>query len=200
MCNAILSTSNRDNPICAICRDGFEGQQEKWTHEGGEGHDPFHKDCLRALLVRKSRPCPYSDGALIRRNSVFSRTERIFETVKQSLAVIACSLVFGFLIAAVEEKGDPLIASITAGLGLGVEALAHRAGILSGAGAVGTGILAALVAAQHNLAWATSTGTEVAAVVAIFIFQRFGFTLNQKLGVAYGVIVTGIMFAARIEK
>lgn len=90
---AVRATGNRENPVCAICTDGFGPHEEQWTHEGGQDHDPFHKDCLKKWVATHPT-CPY-DRAPIDSNSLFSRTEILFKGTKKGIGLLVYGLTMG---------------------------------------------------------------------------------------------------------
>src|SRR5271154_4763136 len=90
MCNAVPFVGNRESPMCGICHEDFVEENEKWTHEGGQNHIPFHKRCLIKWL-RVEPTCPI-DRTFINPDSLISRTEGIFEVAKQTLVNSACAI------------------------------------------------------------------------------------------------------------
>lgn len=71
---------------CSICIEPFAEGERKWTHEGGEGHDGFHKGCLAQWLNQPGGRsiCPF-DRHPINRDTLLSRTERITERIMEML-------------------------------------------------------------------------------------------------------------------
>lgn len=88
--NAIITTDR--GGICGICQKAFDDQEQQITHIGGEGHDGFHKKCLKKWVIH-SPTCPY-DGQPIHANCLAARTEQIVAKLKPSIgnaAYVACS-------------------------------------------------------------------------------------------------------------
>lgn len=79
--SAIISTNRGGS--CSICVTDFSPTDKQFTHLGGEGHDGFHKDCLKKWSIQKST-CPYNCGT-INRNDLLSRTERIMAHLRKNL-------------------------------------------------------------------------------------------------------------------
>ncbi|MBX7067722.1 MAG: RING finger protein [Parachlamydiales bacterium] len=109
--NAFAQISNIQNPTCPICHDGFNDGQEQWTHEGGENHDPFHKQCLKSW-VDINPSCPL-DRMKINRISFLPRTARVLGLAQKALrnTVLTATL------------GAGMIGFGTLGVGVGVSLL-----------------------------------------------------------------------------
>jgi hypothetical protein len=93
MSSATLWVGNRANIVCAICQDEFQRGEERWTHEGGQAHEPFHRNCLNAWLKRKA-VCPL-DRTPINPNSLLTRAEIIYKRCKRFFVNLSCALPLG---------------------------------------------------------------------------------------------------------
>jgi hypothetical protein len=185
--------------VCGICLGDFKPKTEKgkfWriflavfnckgeeqvTHVGGEGHDGFHKSCLKEWVVWNPT-CPF-DNQPIDPNSLISRTERIRGRIKPALANAAYAACFGLAatgIAGVAVAGGAAVAGAIAGAAAGAGAVAGAAAGVGavegalGAGAVGLGtVLAAGAIGKEAVAGAAGAigaaavvGAGVAGIVA----------------------------------
>jgi hypothetical protein len=98
--SAIISINK--GGICGICRNDFALGEHQITHVGGEKHEGFHTFCLKPWL-EINPTCPL-DRETIDKNSLLSRTEKVFQRLKACLV--------GFIKA---EQG-PVVAMMGAGV------------------------------------------------------------------------------------
>jgi hypothetical protein len=115
----IDSSSNRPEnngkDKCAMCLQLFEQGQDKWTHAGGEKHDPFHKECIESWVKRvATNPrCPL-DHTRIDPSALVSSKERAFSIIKNEAAYVlqehVPALLFGIT-----------VTGITMAIGMGIE-------------------------------------------------------------------------------
>ena len=195
MCNAVLSTSNREAPICVVCRGDFEGQEEQWTHEGGQGHDPFHKNCFQAWL-RVNPICPY-DEILIDPSTIISRTDRIFEKTKQVLVNSTRAAFVGAVAVPVVAVAEAALVAVAA---VAVAAEAERVGIaVAPTVAVVAAVAAAAVAAEAEggvgRAVAVAAVAAVAAAAAAVIrglCDHLEMTENDQINISIGLCLGGL--------
>lgn len=103
---SLLITSNRGG-TCCICLGEFEDSDKPITHVGGEGHDGFHRNCLKKWVIR-SPICPY-DKQLINESSLISRTDKMIAKLKPALTNAAYAACFGIALSG-------LTAGVTAGV------------------------------------------------------------------------------------
>lgn len=181
--SAVLST-NQD-PTCGICLEEFKNGEQRWTHEGGQKHSPFHKECLGRWL--QTRPvCPH-DRTPINPSSLNLKSSALCERVRRVLINSFCGASFGALLVA---------RTATTGIGLGVAAgglgaiVAEAARVSAGdepgpRQIVISGVLSGLSGA-------------VATVAAAIIAKGVGATaLNTVVVVALAEGITRIVMGAR---
>lgn len=63
--------------VCGICLEEFKGWGSQVTHEGGEGHDGFHRLCLKRWLEVQT-VCPI-EGQIINRSSLILTGRELFQ-------------------------------------------------------------------------------------------------------------------------
>ena len=79
--------------VCAICQEEFLSGDQQFTHEGGEDHNGFHRECFTVWL-RTNPTCPY-DRQLISPNSLLSRTDRVMARLGPAFVNAACAAYLG---------------------------------------------------------------------------------------------------------
>jgi hypothetical protein len=95
--SAIIST-NRGG-VCGICLEGFSSSDLQLTHKGGEGHDGFHKPCLKNWLQARS-VCPI-DGQPINRGALINRNEVDEERFQKAALCAISAAYFGVVLATI---------------------------------------------------------------------------------------------------
>ncbi len=72
--------------VCALCQEEFLSSDERWTHEDGHAHDPFHRTCLITLL-RRYPTCPYrcDFSAMDIKEMVFDPLTKLSQTTQHCI-------------------------------------------------------------------------------------------------------------------
>lgn len=89
---------SRKDGNCGICLETFDSTTPRFTHEGGEKHDGFHKNCL-ALWLDKNPSCPI-DRTPIDPDTFLSLKGRVQKKVERTLTTAAHSFGIAFLMLA----------------------------------------------------------------------------------------------------
>ncbi len=209
---AAIVTTQRGG-CCGICLEEFVPPELQFTHEGGEGHDGFHKSCLGKWLIHHST-CPL-DRQVIDRSSLVSRTDLIRERLKIAMVNASLAVCFGTVVSVagrvtvaaldrIAEKGRIakmlpiailpekflaaiIVPTVTIGVAFGSAAIARVAGagteITAAASVVGTLVVDRMI----------TTGTEAEAVAgsAITAFAGYAAVSVDRNNVGWGMFVGG---------
>ena len=194
MCNAVLSPSNRENPMCIICHGDFDlsSHEEQWNHVGGEGHDPFHKNCLREwVLVRPT--CPY-EMTPINPYSLVSRTEMFFKKTRPAFVNLACAVFLGAAggasAAAVTDTGLMADAAVVGGVIAGGVATSAVVGVINGGEGAGGTVVAALLFSLAATATSSEAGAAAgAAFGALTFFECLRIAPGDQLIIGMGTFM-----------
>ncbi len=171
MASLIPVTTNRVDPKCAICLDGFNPGERQWNHVGGEGHDPLHRECLESSFQSGYYYCPHDRNPI---NPNFPAVG-IFEKTKQALINTACAATLG------------IVGAGAAAFVGGAEVVAAAA---IGAGVVGAGeILRGVIRSE--------TGRELSIRHAVLVPMAAGCALLSKIPAHAPVRLLG--FSAGME-
>jgi hypothetical protein len=170
MSAAVLASGARANPTCAICLESFAPLQEQWTHAGGDGHDPFHKNCLK-IWLRKYPVCPL-DRTPMDRSNLVTRTEKIFELGSDILLHFARSAYVGAV-------GVLAAAAFTPVFTVAKEEAPFFVAVLAGLAAANASIV-------------------VAKKISELVFQELNITLRDAIKTNVAIIGTAVL-ASRIN-
>lgn len=98
---------------CCICFKDYEDKNDpRVTHVGGEGHDGFHRSCLKQWILKRQSICPIDRGH-IDSNSLSTRYERLISRLER----LKPALIEGGVAAAITPLHLGLIGTTVAAMG-----------------------------------------------------------------------------------